>query len=68
MKLVAMVLGLAFAALAVAYFIVPAGSLPSVLPGFEPGSARIHIKHGVISAALAVISFGIAWFGARSSA
>jgi hypothetical protein len=67
MKLIAIVLGLAFAAVAVAYFLVPAGSLPSFFPGFEAGSAHIHTKHAFVSGVLAVLSFGVAWLGARSS-
>jgi hypothetical protein len=35
MKLIAIILGLVFFAVAMAYFVIPAGSLPSFLPGFE---------------------------------
>jgi len=54
------------AVLAVVYFVVPAGSLPSFFPGFEPGSARVHVKHGVAALAAAIVLFGIAWFVGRS--
>jgi hypothetical protein len=37
MRAVAILLGLAFAALAIVYWTMPAGSLPGFLPGFEPG-------------------------------
>lgn len=63
---VAIVLGLAFAALAALYWLVPAGSLPSFIPGFEAGSPRIHIKHGFVAAAIAVVLFVIARFFGRS--
>jgi len=45
MRTLAIVLGLVFAAVAIAYWLVPAGSLPSVFPGFEAGSTRVHVKH-----------------------
>lgn len=41
----ALVLGVLLAIVAVVYFVEPAGSLPSVLPGHEAGSAHHHIKH-----------------------
>ena len=40
MRTFAIVLGLAFAAVAIAYWLVPAGSLPSVFPGFGRLDAR----------------------------
>jgi hypothetical protein len=66
MKTGAIVLALAFAVLAVVYFVLPAGSLPSFFPGFEPGSARVHVKHGVAALAVAIVLFGAAWFVGRS--
>ncbi len=35
MRTLAIVLGLAFAVIAIVYWLVPAGSLPGVFPGFE---------------------------------
>ena len=66
MKTGAIVLALLLAVLAVVYFVVPAGSLPSFFPGFEPGSARVHVKHGVAALAAAIVLFGIAWFVGRA--
>lgn len=66
MKIGVVVLALVFAAVAVVYFVLPAGSLPSFFPGFEPGSPRIHVKHGVAALAVAIVLFGIAWFVGRS--
>jgi len=66
MKTGAIVLALLLAVLAVVYFVVPAGSLPSFFPGFEPGSARVHVKHGVAALAAAIVLLGIAWFVGRS--
>jgi hypothetical protein len=45
--------------------VVPAESLPSFLPGFEAGSTRVHVKHGVVSAVGAVVLFGIGWWAGR---
>ena len=67
MKIAAIILGLLFLALAIAYFVIPAGSLPSFLPGFEAGSTRVHVKHGLASLVVAVVLFVIAWYAGRSS-
>ena len=50
MRAVAIILGLALAAVAVAYWVVPAGSLPGFFPGFEAGSDHVHMKHGLAAA------------------
>jgi len=68
MRTVAIVLGLVFAAVAIVYWVLPAGSLPSVFPGFEAGSTRVHVKHGLAAAAAAVVLFAIAWYAGRSRA
>jgi uncharacterized membrane-anchored protein YitT (DUF2179 family) len=68
MRILAIVLGLAFAAIAIVYWLVPAGSLPGGFPGFEAGSPRVHIKHGLAAAAVAVVLFAIAWYAGRSRA
>jgi hypothetical protein len=66
MKTAAIVLALVFVVVAVVYFVLPAGSLPSFFPGFEPGSARVHVKHGIAALAVAVVLFGVGWFLGRS--
>ncbi len=68
MKIVAIVLGLAFAAMAAFYWITPAGSLPEFLPGFEAGSAHVHVKHGAVAAVIAVVLLGIGIFAKPSRA
>ena len=68
MRSVAVVLGLAFAALAIVYWTMPAGSLPSFVPGFEAGSALVHVKHGIAAAAAALLCFGVGWYAGRSNA
>jgi hypothetical protein len=61
----AIILGLIFAALAAMYWLIPAGSLPAFVPGFEAGSTRIHVKHGVAAAIVAVLLFAVARFYGR---
>src|SRR5262249_54125123 len=68
MRTLAIVLGLAFAVIAIVYWLVAAGSLPSVFPGFEAGSPRVHLKHGLAAAAVAVVLFAIAWYAGRARA
>jgi hypothetical protein len=58
----ALALGLAFMVLAVVYWAEPAGSLPSLLPGHEAGSAHHHIKHGIAAFVVALGCFVYAWF------
>jgi hypothetical protein len=62
----AIILGLIFAAIACVYWFVPAGSLPAFVPGFQPGSTAIHVKHGFASLAVAVVCFIVAWFAVKS--
>jgi hypothetical protein len=68
MRAVAIILGLAFAAVAIVYWTMPGGSLPSFLPGFEPGSTLLHVKHGIAVAAVAVLCFAFGWYAGRSRA
>jgi hypothetical protein len=68
MRILGIILGLLFAALAIVYWMVPAGSLPTFVPGFEAGSAHIHIKHGIASALVAVVVFGLGWYISRARA
>jgi hypothetical protein len=65
MRTIAIVLGVLLAVIAIVYWVVPAGSLPSFFPGFEAGGTRIHAKHGIAAAVLAVILFAIAWYVGR---
>jgi hypothetical protein len=56
------IIGLAFLALAVYYWVTPAGSLPGFLPGHEAGSSHHHTKHGLAALILAIGSGILAWF------
>jgi len=66
MRMLAYLLAIICVIAAVVYFVVPAGSLPSFMPGYEAGSAHIHMKHAVIAIVAAVILFVIGWFVGRS--
>ena len=68
MRAGATVLGLAFVALAIAYWVIPAGSLPSFIPGFEAGSTQVHLKDGIAAAVAAALLFGFGWYAGRSRA
>ena len=66
MRNVAIVLGLLFAVIAVVDWVVPAGSLPGFVPGFEAGATRVHVKHGIVAAVVALVLFAVAWYAGRS--
>jgi amino acid permease len=66
MRTVCIVLAIVFLAIAVAYFLLPAESLPTFFPGFEPGSARVHVKHGIVAVVVAIVLFGAGWFSRPS--
>ena len=52
----------ALLAVAIVYWVTPAGSLPNFFPGHLAGSTVIHVKHGV-AALVAAILVGLgAWF------
>lgn len=58
---------LVFLAIAIYYFVTPAGSLPSWVPGHIAGSSHKHMKHGLAAIILAV-AFGIlAWFYSKDT-
>jgi hypothetical protein len=58
----AVLLGVVFLAIAVVYFVDPAGSLPSFFPGYKAGSSHHHTKHGIAAFVVAVALFIFAWF------
>ncbi len=66
MRLVAFVLAIICIIVAVMYFVMQAGQLPTFMPGYEAGSAHIHMKHGIIAAVAAVVLFLIGWLLGRS--
>jgi hypothetical protein len=56
------ILAVLFLALAIYYWVTPAGSLPHFLPGYEHGSTHVHLKHGLAALILAIGSAIVAWF------
>jgi hypothetical protein len=63
---VLVVLGVICLVIACIYWLVPAGSLPGFVPGFEAGSTHVHVKHGVAALVAAAVCFIVAWFVGRS--
>jgi hypothetical protein len=55
-------IGVLFIIIAVGYWLTPAGSLPSFMPGFQAGSSIIHFKHGLASLIVGLLVFIYAWF------
>jgi hypothetical protein len=51
-----------FLAIAVYYWVTPAGSLAPFVPGYESGSSTVHFKHGLAAAILALLAGVYAWF------
>jgi hypothetical protein len=60
MRMLAYLLAILCLIAAVMYFAMPAGSLPTFMPGYMPGSDHIHIKRA------AIVLFLIGWFLGRS--
>ena len=58
----AVVFGIAFIVLGIIYWVEPAGSLPSWIPGYEAGSGHHHVKHGIASFLLGLALLIFAWF------
>jgi len=56
-----LILGVVFVAVAVYYWVTPAGSLASFVPGHLAGSAHKHVKHGLASFIAGVACFLGAW-------
>ena len=65
MKLIAYLLGIIFIIIAVVYFVTPADHLPSFFPGYDPGLARAHMKHGILSGAIGIVLLAIGWIMGR---
>jgi hypothetical protein len=66
MRMLAYLLAIICIIAAVMYFVMPAGSLPTFMPGYEASSAHIHTRHAIIAAVAAVVLFLIGWIAGRS--
>ncbi len=62
---VAVVIGLVFIVCGVIYFLEPASALPGFFPGYQPGDAAHHFKHGIGAVVLGVAAFAFAWFTSK---
>ena len=56
------VIGLAFIAVAIVYWVEPASSLPHWVPGYVAKGEYHHWKHGALAAVVGVVFFVAAWF------
>jgi H+/Cl- antiporter ClcA len=65
MRLLAYLVAIICIIAAVMYFVMPAGQLPTFMPGYEAGSVHIHTKHAIIALVLGVILGVIGWFVGR---
>jgi hypothetical protein len=65
MRMLAYLLAIICIIVAVMYFVMPAGSLPTFMPGYEAGSAHIHVKHAIIAIVAAIVLFLIGWLIGR---
>jgi uncharacterized protein (TIGR03382 family) len=64
--MLAFILGIICAIAAVMYFVMPAGQLPTFMPGYAAGSTHIHVTHAVAAAVAAIVLLGFGWmFGRR---
>jgi hypothetical protein len=66
MRAIAYILAIICIVAAVMYFAMPAGKLPTFMPGYEAGSAHVHVKHAIIALVVAVILGVIGWLIGRS--
>ncbi|MGA8649883.1 MAG: hypothetical protein ACLP19_21095 [Xanthobacteraceae bacterium] len=65
MRAVAYILAIICIIAAVMYFAMPAGQLPTFMPGYEAGSAHMHMKHAIIAVVAAVVLVLIGWLIGR---
>lgn len=68
MKMLAFLLAIICAVIAVMYYTMPAGSLPTFMPGYIPGAQNVHMKHAIAAAVGAVVLFIFGLFVGRSRA
>jgi thiosulfate reductase cytochrome b subunit len=68
MKTTAYVLSVICVIVAIMYFVLPGGSLPTFLPGYVAGSTHIHKMHGFAAATGAIVFLLIALSTRRARA
>jgi hypothetical protein len=65
MKMIAYLLAVVCVIAAVMYYTMPAGSLPTFMPGYAEGSTHIHHLHAYAALVAALVLGGIGWFSGR---
>ena len=65
MRMIAYLLAIVCVIAAVMYFVMPAGQLPTFMPGYLEGSTHVHMTHAIAAAAGAVVLFAIGFFAGR---
>ena len=55
MKMIAYGLAIVFVIVAVMYYVMPGGSLPTFFPGYDAGSSHIHTMHAIAAATAAIV-------------
>ena len=65
MKMIAYLLAIVCVIAAVMYFVMPAGQLPTFMPGYLAGSSHIHTPHAIAAAVAAVVLFVLGWILGR---
>jgi hypothetical protein len=58
----AILVGLFFFGLAALFWLIPAGNLPAFVPGYEAGSTKVHLTHGIGMLTIGLVAFALAWF------
>ena len=67
MRAIAYILAIICVIVAVVYIVMPAGQLPTFMPGYEAGSTHIHGKHAIVAIVAALILAVIGWLVGRRS-
>ena len=65
MKMLAYLLAIICVIAAVMYYTMPAGQLPTFMPGYVAGSDHHHLTHAVAAAVAAVVLFVLGWIMGR---
>jgi membrane protein DedA with SNARE-associated domain len=65
MRMLAYLLAIICVILAVMYYVMPAGNLPTFMPGYLAGSSHVHLTHAIAAAVAAVVLFVLGWFFGR---
>jgi len=65
MRMLAYILAIICVVAAVMYFTMPAGQLPTFMPGYLAGSDHIHKTHALAAVVAAVVLFVAGWLVGR---